>query len=103
MVACLTIALLSHEVQMLVEKTEAVPDPILFDPAINYNLFTLEKGFLLGSPMSLKWMPSRIERGTGWPGSCLEKEPVCVISGNDNFFIHLFLGGSHYFYLGLFP
>lgn len=48
-------------------------------------------------------MPSRTERGTGWPGSCLEKEPVYGILGNDHFLTHLFVGGSHYFYLALIP
>lgn len=46
MVACVTLPPFSHEVQMLFEKRAAVPDPILSDPTINCNLFTLEKGFL---------------------------------------------------------
>lgn len=46
MVAYVTMPPFSHEVQMLFEKRVAVPDPILSDPTISCNLFTLEKGFI---------------------------------------------------------
>lgn len=67
MVACLTSLLFSHEVQMLFEKTAVVPDPILFDPAISCNLFTLEKGFIFLVKFCVPQGDAfQIERGTGW-------------------------------------